>query len=137
MIGKTTRKIVAIIGLILICVFTVTLPIYLAKPDIWSGRIATVALYSGIFGVLFFFIIWLDNKAIKQKQDYDEIRAKGREEYEKNKKRAQPCETDESQRFATTNKGDCQKDDGTPSQNCDKKPTKKLGKNDLSDDDLA
>lgn len=137
MIGKTTRKIVAIIGLILICVFTVTLPIYLAKPDIWSGRIATVALYSGIFGVLFFFIIWLDNKAIKQKQDYDEMRAKGREEYEKNKKNARASETSKSNESASESNVDCQKNGDTFQQNCDKNPTKKLGKNDLSDDDLA
>ena len=137
MIGKTTRKIVAIIGLILICVFTVTLPMYLAKPDIWSGRIATIALYSGIFGVLFFFIIWLDNKAIKQKQDYDEMRAKGREEYEKNKKGDQASAADKSQTSVTASNVCCQKNEGTSQQNCDKKHTKGLGKNDLSDDDLA
>ena len=137
MIGKITRKVVAIIGLILICVFTVTLPIYLANPDIWEGRIATVALYSGIFGVLFFFIIWLDNKAIKQKQEYDEIRAKGREEYEKNKKKEQSAQPQELSLQEDKQKHNCQKNDDTSQQNCDKKSLQKPGKNDLSENDLA
>ncbi len=97
MLGKTIKRVIAIIGLALIGVFTVVLPIYLAKPDIWEGRIGIIAMYTGIFGVLFFLIIWLDNKAVSRKRRLDELSAAARAEYEKNKAKSKDTAVTDTQ----------------------------------------
>ena len=83
MLNKKLKRIIAIIGLVFMAVFTVCLPVYFAKPNAWSGRVGQITLYCGLVGISFYFLIWLDNKQISRKQREEEFIKKQNEEFKK------------------------------------------------------
>ena len=68
MLGGKFKKAVAITGLVFMVVFVAVLPVYLANPKIWSGRVGLIALFTGIIGLICFFIIWMDKRALKREE---------------------------------------------------------------------
>lgn len=68
MLGGKFKKAVAITGLVFMLAFVAVLPVYLANPKIWSGRVGLIALFTGIIGLICFFIIWMDKRASKREE---------------------------------------------------------------------
>jgi len=139
MLSDKMRKVIAIISLVFMAVFTVCLPIYFAKPKAWDGRVATITLYSGIVGIMFFFLIWLDNKARSRHKKMQEFIAKEKEEFDKNNSGSMLAPS-------TINSDNNTNNQSTESVNKSNQPSQKMvsknsnqpkGKNDLSDKDLA
>lgn len=69
------KRAVAIIALILMCVFTVSLILYLFDATMLNGAIGSLALWTGCFGLLLCLVLWLSH-AFPAQQRKDEEREK-------------------------------------------------------------
>ncbi len=63
-----TRRIVAWIGLIFAAMFTVAMIVYLFSPKLWDGKVGYVALAAFIVTVVFWCLIYFDNKERKERE---------------------------------------------------------------------
>ena len=57
MSGNKTRRILAIIALVFMAIFSVTLVLTFVSPDMWNGAVAYAALVSGLLGVGLFLVL--------------------------------------------------------------------------------
>ena len=69
------KRIVAIISLVLIGIFTVTLVMYLIDKNMFNGGIGGIALWSGAFGLLLAAVLWVA-RAFPAQEVKDEERAR-------------------------------------------------------------
>lgn len=69
------KRLVAIIALVLIGIFTVTLVMYLIDKNMFNGGIGGIALWSGAFGLLFAAVLWVA-RAFPAQEVKDEERAR-------------------------------------------------------------
>ncbi len=55
--GNKTRRILAIIALFFMAIFSVTLVLTFVSPDMWNGAVAYAALVSGLLGAGLFLVL--------------------------------------------------------------------------------
>lgn len=67
------KRVVAIIALILISVFTVTFILYIFDKTMLNGAIGDLALWSGAFGLLLVLVLWI-SRSFPAQQIKDEER---------------------------------------------------------------
>lgn len=78
--NKKSLRIIAIIGLAFMGIFTVSFIMFLVNPNMWNGVVAFIALFSGVFGAGIFFLVMhykkkLTEKENEEKDDGDEEEA--------------------------------------------------------------
>ena len=89
--SRKTRKIIAIIAVALILIFTVAFILYLFDKGMFNGGIGGIAIWSGGIGFLLWAVLWLDRafpsqqvKDEEQRKLYDEVIDAPKKEDEKN-----------------------------------------------------
>lgn len=70
--SDTARRVIAIIALVFVAVFTVTMLLGIGFPDLLKGQIGNIALVSGGLGLPLWFILYLDNKKKKANEQITE-----------------------------------------------------------------
>lgn len=71
--NEKLKRAVAIIALIFMAVFTVSLILYLIDKNMLNGAVGDMALWSGGFGLLLWLVLWL-SRAFPSQQVKDEER---------------------------------------------------------------
>ena len=80
--GNKLKRVVAIIALVFMLTFTVTLILYIFDKTMLNGAVGDLALWSGAFGLLLALVLWI-SRVFPSQQVKDEQRAKLYEEAEK------------------------------------------------------
>lgn len=106
-----TRKIIAWIGLAFAAIFTVSLILYLFSPDMWGGKVGYVALASFIVTVVFWCLIYFDNKERMEREAAELEKAERKAENkrkraENNKKQENPTREETTSGQAENNSDD-------------------------------
>lgn len=62
----------AIVSLVFMALFVVSLTVTMANPKLLNGNIGFVALFTGFVGIGIFISIWLSDRAAKRRDDASE-----------------------------------------------------------------
>ncbi len=76
------KRVVAIIALVLVVIFSISFIVYLFDDSLLNGAIGDIAIWSGCFGLLLFAVLWISHSFPSQ-QVKDEERNRLYEEAEK------------------------------------------------------
>lgn len=108
------KRVIAIIALILLGIFSVSFIIYLFDNTLLNGAIGDIAIWSGGFGLLLFIVLWI-SRAFPSQQVKDEERErlyKEAEEQEETNKAATE-ESDDSPKESEQALSEEKKEDST------------------------
>ena len=103
--NEKLKRVVAIIALILILVFTVSFILYLFDKTLLNDGIGGLAMWSGAFGALLAVVLWLSH-AFPYQQIKDEQRERIYKEAEEAERLAAEKEAEESEEIGANDKSD-------------------------------
>ena len=100
--SKILKRVVAIIALVLILVFTVSFIMYLFDKTLFNGAIGDLATWSGAFGILLALVLWISHSypAQEVKDEERERLYKEAEEAERLQHEKEQAESEEAAKLA-------------------------------------
>ena len=102
-------RIIAIIALVLISVFSVTFVMYLADKTLFNGAIGYIAAWNGGIGLLLSVFLWL-SRAFPSQKEKDKARAKLQQEYDELTAKEEDAEKDNENSANQSDEQDLSKD---------------------------